>query len=305
MQKLIFVIGATATGKTYFIDHNFNNDNYEIMNIYDYQQQAYNDAGFKDAIPIGAQFQCLYQANEMLLKDIIDQLLAGKNVVVEQTFYKAKRRISYIDEIRRKLDVEIFVYIMNPSDSRWKENIYKRKLDGRFERYKKDFAEIEFPNVSEGFAEIYEVVDGVINLKMEPANPEIVVKAHEELNAESKKLCKEDKEKENRRQLIESMKTRPFWHYCEICEKKEYITAQQAYDEGWDYPPTFGPFRMLFQRTCGECTMVNTLYMKVTKQQIPIVFEGTLTPKELKTWKRIKGEPESLLEREEENTNDI
>ena len=45
--------------------------------------------------------------------------------------------------------------------------------------------------------------------------------------------------------LIESMKKRPFWHYCEVCGKKEYITAEQAYMSGWDYPPHIGMFGAL------------------------------------------------------------
>lgn len=268
------------------------------MNIYDYQQKVYEEAGFKDSIPIRTQFGCLYKANRMLLKDIIIKLSEGTNVVVEQTFYKAKRRIAYIDEIRKISDVTISVYVINPSELRWKENIHKRNLDGRFESYIENAAEIEFPNVSEGFDEIYEVIDGAINLKKEPAKPEIITIARAELRKEEEKLQKDAKEKEERRQLLESMNTRAFWHYCEVCGKKQYITAQQAFDEGWDYPPTFGPFGILFQRTCGECTMINSLYMKVMKQQIPIVLEKTLTSEKLKTWNRIKTEPESLLEEE-------
>lgn len=45
--------------------------------------------------------------------------------------------------------------------------------------------------------------------------------------------------------------------------------------------------------------MENTLYMKVMKQKLPIVMESTLTSEELRTWRRIKAEPESLLNRED------
>ncbi len=298
MQKLIFVIGATATGKTHFIEHNFK-EKYECLNVYDYQQRVYDDAGFKDAIPLGMQFGFLMKANLLLLEDIITELNQGKDVVVEQTFYKAKRRIAYIDEIRKKLDANISVYVMNPSNSRWEENIKKRNLHERFEAYKVNAAEIEFPNVSEGFDEIHEVVDGVIKQRIEPLNPEILEKAREELKKENEKNSKADKKKNERRELIESMKTRPFWHYCEICGSKVYITSQEAFDQGWDYPPTVGSFGQLFPRTCGKCALADSLYIKVMKQKIPIVSEETLTSEELKTWKRIKSEPESLLMDEE------
>lgn len=40
IQKHIFVIGAPAIGKTYFIKQNYNNKEVDILNIYDYQQRA-------------------------------------------------------------------------------------------------------------------------------------------------------------------------------------------------------------------------------------------------------------------------
>ncbi|MCR5098816.1 MAG: hypothetical protein K6B14_07710 [Lachnospiraceae bacterium] len=45
-------------------------------------------------------------------------------------------------------------------------------------------------------------------------------------------------EQEKHKQLLQSMNTRPFWHYCEVCGKKEYITAEEAFNDGWDYPPS-------------------------------------------------------------------
>ncbi len=33
MRKLIFVMGATATGKTYFIDHHFTDEKLVVLNI--------------------------------------------------------------------------------------------------------------------------------------------------------------------------------------------------------------------------------------------------------------------------------
>lgn len=39
MQKLTFVIGANAAGKTYFIEHHLANEKAVALNIYDYQQK--------------------------------------------------------------------------------------------------------------------------------------------------------------------------------------------------------------------------------------------------------------------------
>ena len=45
--------------------------------------------------------------------------------------------------------------------------------------------------------------------------------------------------------------------------------------------------------------MSDTLYWKIqTSGKLPIVIEGDLNDKDLITWRRIKGEPESLLNEE-------
>ncbi len=68
-RTVIFVIGATASGKTTFIQNNFSNDrDTVILNVYDYQQATYKEAGFGKHIPFGQEFKCLYKANENLLK---------------------------------------------------------------------------------------------------------------------------------------------------------------------------------------------------------------------------------------------
>jgi len=302
MQKLIFVIGSTATGKTYFINQHYANQDVDVLNIYDYQQKAYDEAGFGEAIPFGAQFRCLKRANDMHLQDIIEKLEQGRNVVAEQTFFKAKRRIAYIEEIRKVVEAQIEVYVMHPSDEQWAENIKERKLGGSLQSYKEQAErDMEFPNPAEGFDAIYEVVDGGISLRMDSPRPEILEQARKELAEEAEWIQKEDEEKRKREELFKSMNTRPFHHYCEVCGKHEYITAQEAFDSGWDYPPRMGQFGLLGPRTCGNCLLKDTLYWKVmteNKVSIPVVIERLLTPEERVTWKRIKAEPESLLREE-------
>lgn len=301
MKKTVtFVIGATASGKTTFIKKNFpNNEDTVFLNVYDYQQAVYKEAGFGGTIPFKEEFKCLYKANENLLSDIITVLKQGKNVTVEQTLYKAKRRIAYIEDIRNAVDnISIEVYVMCPSDSVWEKYVTERKLAHSFQRLKATAEEIEFPNPSEGFDKIYEVIDNDIRLRMDTPKPEIVDAAHKELNKEAQRMKQEEEETKQRSALLESMNSRTFWHYCESCGTKIYCTAQEAFDNGWDYPPRIGSFGLLGPRTCGNCTMIDTLYLKVMKQKIPIVIESNLTEKELRTWRRIKNEPESLLEEE-------
>ena len=298
MQKLTFVIGANAAGKTYFIEHHLANEKAVALNIYDYQQKVYDEHGNKELITFEEQFRCLKKANEKHLHDIINELKQGNDVIAEQTFFKAKRRIAYIDEIRKEMDVKIEVYVMHPSNKRWIENSKKREDIENIEVYENQKKQMEFPNPAEGFDAIFEVVDGEIILRMDDIKPEIVKQARQELMEEDTWIRREDEREHKHRQLIESMNTRPFWHYCEVCGKKEFITAKETLDAGWDYPPHFGEFGLLGPRTCGNCSLKDTLFWKVhTELPLPIVINEQLTPEEKIIWQRIKAEPESLLEK--------
>lgn len=293
-----FVIGAAASGKTTFIKNHFSEDkNTIILNVYDYQQATYKKMEEFGCISFMEEIECLKNANEAILVDIIEVLKEKKNVVVEHTLYKTKRRIAYIDAIRKAIkNINIEVYVMCPTDSVWEKYINKRKLN--VSKIKAQKNEIEFPNPVEGFNKIYQVIDGDIRLRMDTPNYEIVKNAYKDLEEEAQKLKKDKEKREQRLALIESMNTRPFWHYCEVCGTKVFCTAQEAFDAGWNYPPQIGHFKLLGPRNCGKCSIMDTLFLKVQKQKFPIVIEKTLTEEELKTLNRIKNEPESLLEEE-------
>ena len=293
-----FVIGAEASGKTTFIKNHFSEDkNTIILNVYDYQQATYKKMEEFGCISFMEEIECLKNANEAILVDIIEALKEKKNVVVEHTLYKTKRRIAYIDAIRKAIkNINIEVYVMCPTDSVWEKYINKRKLN--VSKIKAQKNEIEFPNPVEGFNKIYQVIDGDIRLRMDTPNYEIVKNAYKDLEEEAQKLKKDKEKREQRLALIESMNTRPFWHYCEVCGTKVFCTAQEAFDAGWNYPPQIGHFKLLGPRNCGKCSIMDTLFLKVQKQKFPIVIEKTLTEEELKTLNRIKNEPESLLEEE-------
>ncbi len=155
MSRVSFVMGATASGKTHFIKKCFKNKDATILNAYDYQIQVYDEEGYGDSIPIEEQKRCLIIANDRLIKDVIKTVKTGKDIVIENTFFKAKRRISYIDEIRKNGDVKIDVYVMSPGDDLWKSNIKKREFTDDLDYFKSMAENIEFPNPSEGFDAIY------------------------------------------------------------------------------------------------------------------------------------------------------
>lgn len=192
MQKLTFVIGANAAGKTYFIEHHLANERAVVLDVYDYQQKVYDEHGNKERITFEEQFRCLKKANEKHLHDIINELKQGNDVIAEQTFFKAKRRIAYIDEIRKEMDVKIEVYVMHPSNERWIENSKKREDIENIEVYENQKKQMEFPNPAEGFDAIFEVVDDEIILRMDDIKPEIVKQARQELTEEDTRIRRED-----------------------------------------------------------------------------------------------------------------
>lgn len=75
MLKVIFVIGANATGKTHFIREHFSDNDVEYLNVYDCQERAYKDAGISGRFLNSENHECLYNANCMLLNDTIADLL--------------------------------------------------------------------------------------------------------------------------------------------------------------------------------------------------------------------------------------
>lgn len=154
----------------------------------------------------------------------------------------------------------------------------------------------EFLNPAEGMDKIYEVADNGIALRNDPPKSEIIDAAHKELAEEKERIRSEEEKAAKKKELMERMKNEPFWHYCEVCGKKEFITVEEAYNTSWDYPPNMGVFGLLSPRKCGNCSITDTIFREINSSgKIPIVFDDNPSEEELITWRRIKGEPESLL----------
>lgn len=117
---VILVIGANCTGKSHFIESRFRNGVYSILNVYDYQEPVESEKNL-------SKWEQLYRANERLNADIAELVRQGKDVVVEQTFLRALRRIACVDAIRAASeDVSIEVYAMAPSDEQLRYNCAER-----------------------------------------------------------------------------------------------------------------------------------------------------------------------------------
>ena len=51
-------------------------------------------------------------------------------------------------------------------------------------------------------------------------------------------------------------------YVCEVCGKTETLTEEEAYNEGWDYPPFMGTYGVLSARTCPDCPIEKTLWYR-------------------------------------------
>ncbi len=81
-------------------------------------------------------------------------------------------------------------------------------------------------------------------------------------------------------------------YICEVCERIEVMTPEDAYREGWDYPPYMGDYGVVSPRLCPGCTIMKTAWAA-------IMFEKKgftdLTEKQKMTIFRIKGEPQNMI----------
>ena len=82
-------------------------------------------------------------------------------------------------------------------------------------------------------------------------------------------------------------------HVCEVCGKTKIMTPEQAFNEGWDYPPRMGAFGVLSPRTCGDCTIEGTLWMAVQSEKIKTLED--MTPEQRVVLARIQNEPASIM----------
>ena len=82
--------------------------------------------------------------------------------------------------------------------------------------------------------------------------------------------------------------TREFEHICEVCGITKVMTPQEAFEEGWDYPPLMGSFGVVSPRTCCNCPITQTAWWALVhdKKQLK-----DLSCKQQKTIQRILDEP--------------
>jgi len=91
-------------------------------------------------------------------------------------------------------------------------------------------------------------------------------------------------------------------HICEVCGKKEILTAEEGFKYGWDYAPRMYPFRLISPRTCGSCSITDTVWAQIS---IHGKTFDELTDVQQHTVGRILTEPQSIIYRHDEHLGKV
>ena len=78
-----------------------------------------------------------------------------------------------------------------------------------------------------------------------------------------------------------------FEHLCEVCGKKELLSSEESFNQGWDYPPNIGQWGVISPRTCGDCGIEDTAWWALVQNPESI---ANLSDKHRKTVERIAEE---------------
>ena len=81
-------------------------------------------------------------------------------------------------------------------------------------------------------------------------------------------------------------------YVCEVCGKTAVLTEEEAFQQGWDYPPFMGEYGVISARTCPNCTINETVRwaLMVDHKQY-----AELTEKQKETIERILNEPGNMI----------
>lgn len=64
-------------------------------------------------------------------------------------------------------------------------------------------------------------------------------------------------------QKMNKYEGRRFLHICEVCGKRAILGPEEAYAEGWDYPPMMYDFKVVSPRTCDTCSITETAWWQM------------------------------------------
>ena len=194
-MALNIVIGVSGSGRTHFIEHNFSS--WKHFSVGDYQRKLPEEAGNPEFMDFFAQKLLIIKANEQIQADVIDALKQGDDVVLEHTWYKAKRRIAYMEEFRKLTDDPINIYVVMPSEEQFRNNLIcsSKHDETDFNRLWKEMAAIEMPNIAEGYNKIFIVRDEIVEELIAEIDSGLIDRVKKELAEEAALEAAKEKKK--------------------------------------------------------------------------------------------------------------
>lgn len=134
------VMGPSCTGKSTFIKETF--PNATVIDLFDFQ---------KDFMSVDEVMQSYIDCRDALVNAIKE----NKDVVLEHTLLKAKRRPMYINAIKEVTDEPINIYVLIPDKEDYLKFAEKRNCNMSKEIIDMMFETLETPTIEEGFNNIY------------------------------------------------------------------------------------------------------------------------------------------------------
>lgn len=186
------------------------------------------------------------------------------------------------------LDTNVIIHLYKAELQQLQINILRHEAirDRGIGWIKSEMRQIEIPNIVEGFAHVYMVNDsGIQDWSDRPVERKFVDK-DTTLNLLEKDLFPEENTKET-----SVFQEKRFLHICEVCGRTEKLTAEEAHNQGWDYPPRIGIFGVLSPRTCGDCAITETAYWAIVVEK---KTTAQLSENQLQAVERIMQEPDIL-----------
>ena len=161
--------------------------------------------------------EVLTKANEQIMEDVVAALKEGKDVALEHTLYKRKRRLPYLEAFKSVADVPIIIYVLMPSEEQFRRNL-KSSEDhdvSDFQGLWSEMDAIEFPNIVEGYSKIFLVRDNDVREMHTVADMTLIEQAKQELADETVKEMEKKKNSEEHLQFIKAGMKKAFGIICE------------------------------------------------------------------------------------------
>ena len=135
-MQIIFVMGPACSGKSTYIKNNY--PNFEVVDLYDFQENC---------VDIESCWQSYYDCRDKL----VEIIKSGKDVVLEHTLLRAKRRVFYIDAVREITDEPIDIVLIKPDIDTLRERTKERKCFYGDQQLLDALSVLEVPTIQEGF----------------------------------------------------------------------------------------------------------------------------------------------------------